>query len=266
MNRLVVYVVGLLISVFGMLNSNPASPWFSVSSGIAIGFLIPLIDAIIVHLRFLKIVWYSIRTWRSHVRISAAYLYRIKIDNAYLLVQGKRFDQYQPVGGVYKAYTSSSGKRNDMGILDDRLLEPDEVSEGDLRVRVPGKNLVSFVRWFETGRGRETDGWREFYEELLATGILSESAFRFIKYDRIQRIYRPLRFSEWAQSQELLIADIFELIPTDDQLVELRQLRTRTDPRFLWASENQIRRFGAADDSPTQTTRIAQTAVWTIDA
>lgn len=265
MIRLAIYVAGLLISVGVMLCSDTDSPWFAISSGLAIGFVIPLIDAVIVHFSFLRIAWYSIRTWRSRVRISASYLYRIQVDNDYLLVKGKRFDQYQPVGGVYKAYPSSSGRRNDMGILDDRLLEPDEVSEGDLRVRVPGKNLVSFVRWFETGRGRETDGWREFYEELVATGILRESNFRFIKYDRIQRRYQPLRYSEWAESQELLIADIFELIPTPDQLVELRELKNSTESRILWTSEKQIRRLGAADDSPSQTTRIAQTAVWTID-
>lgn len=265
MARLSVYCIGMLIATVVLINSDPDGGFFAVSSGVAIGFAIPLIDTVFVHARFLKISWYSLRTWNKRVRISASYLYRIRVDGDYLLVRGKRFDQYQPVGGVYKAHASSSGTRNDLNVLDDDLLVPDEVSEGDLRVRVPGRKLLSFVRWFEEERGRETDGWREFYEELVATGILPQEAFRVIKYDRVTRRYNPLRYSQWAQSQELLIADILELLPTDDQLAELRKLKDHPDSRILWASESQIRRLGAAAGASNQTTRIAQTAGWTID-
>ena len=265
MTRLIVYSIGLVISMVGMFNSRPDGGFFAVSSGLAIGFLIPLLDTLIVSSHFLKIAWYSLRTWRSRVRISASYLYRIRVDDKYLLVKGQRFDQFQPVGGVYKVHPSSSGRRRDLGVLDDDLLVPDDVSDGDLRVRVLGKNLLPFVRWFEEGRGRETDGWREFYEELIATDLLPREVFRVIKYDRIKRIYRPMQYSPWAASQELLIADILELLPTDDQLVALRQLRSRIDRRVLWASEKQIRRLGAEDGAANQATRIAQTAVWTID-
>lgn len=266
MVRLLVYSIGLLVSIAVTVNSDPDGGYFAVSSGFAIGFAIPLLDSLIVHSGLLKIACYSLRTWKGRVRISASYLYRIRVDGDYLLVKGERFDHYQPVGGVYKTHPSSSGRRNDMRILDDTLLVPDEVSEGDLRVRIPGRNLLPFVRWFEEERGRETDGWREFYEELIATGILSQENFRTIKYDRIERLYRPLKYSRWAQSQELLIADILELLPTSDQLHELRRLKSSTDRRVLWASESQIRRLGAAEGAANQTTRIAETAIWTVDA
>lgn len=264
MSRLLVYFVGLTTSVVAILRTNPDGGAFAVASGFAVGFAIPLLDATLIHFRFLRIGWYSIRTWRSRVRISASYLYRIRVDGQYLLVKGKRFDQYQPVGGVYKTHTSSSGRRNDLKVLDDDLLTPDKVSEGDLRVRVPGRNLLSFVLWFEGERGRETDCWREFYEELVAPGILPHEFFRFVKYDRIERLYRPLRYSPWAKSKELLIADVLELLPTPEQLVHLRRLKVESDPRFLWATEDQIRRLGATDGAADQTTRIAQTAAWTI--
>lgn len=266
MARLLVYLIGLLVSAVVMFTVDPDSKAFAVSSGLMVGFAIPLLDTLIVQFRFLTMVGYSIRTWRSRVRISASYLYRIRVDNEYLLVKGQRFDHFQPVGGVYKAHPSSSGSRNAMKILDDNLLTPDAVSNGDLRVRVPGKKLVHFVRWFEAETGRETDGWREFYEELVATGILSAEAFRYVKYDRIERLYRPMKFSPWANSQEILIADILELLPTPEQLVQLRELKNRSDLPILWASEGQIRRMGAADGAANQTTRIAETAVWTIDA
>lgn len=265
MARLVVYLIGFVFAVAVMFSSTPDGPWFAVSSGVAIGFLIPLLDTLMLNGRFLRIVGYSLRTWRTRVRISASYLYRIKVDNEYLLVKGHRFDQYQPVGGVYKAHPSSSGARNAMNILDDNLLAPDAVSEGDLRVRVPGRKLLDFVRWFERGQGREVDGWREFYEELIVTGILPESTFKYIKYDYMRRIYRPMRYSRWAQSHEILIADILELLPTPEQCNALRELKARSDPRILWATERQIRRLGATDGAASQTTQIARTAEWTID-
>jgi len=239
---------------------------FAIFSGLAVGFLLPLLDTVLNNARLFRIAWYSLRTWNEHVRVSASYLYRIRLEDEYLLVKGRRFDQFQPVGGVYKTHLSSSGERNRLGLLDDNLLKPDLVSDGDLRVRVPGKRLVAFVRWFESGRGREIDGWREFYEEVVATGILPGEAFRYANCDHIARIYRPLRYSPWAESKELLIADILVLLPTHEQLNALRNLRSNPHPDVLWATEDQIRRLGATDRSSSQTTRIAETARWTVDA
>lgn len=266
MPRLLFYLGVMLISTIVVIFSDPGGWIFAVSGGLAVGFAVPLVDTLVNHLGLLKIAWYSLCNWNRRVRISASYLYRIRVDGDYLLVKGTRFDHYQPVGGVYKTHPSSSGRLMDLNVLDDDLLAPDAVSEADLRIRVPGRNLLSFVKWYEGERGRETDGWREFYEELVATGILPGETFRVIKYDRIRRRYNPLRYSEWAQSKELLIADILDLLPTDEQLAELRKLKDHPDPRILWASERKIRRLGAVEGASSQTTRIAVTAVWTIDA
>jgi hypothetical protein len=263
-SRLAAYFVGLLVSVVVMFRTDPDGGAFSVAGGFAVAFATLLIDTALVHGRYFKLAWYGVRTWRGHVRVSASYLYRIRVDNRYLLVKGNRFDQYQPVGGVYKSHSSSSGRRNELKVLTDNLLVPDAVSEEDLRVRVPGRNLLAFVRWFEEGRGREVDGWREFFEELIASGILPGDAFGFVKYDVVERYHHPLRYSEWAQSQELLVADILELLPTPEQLTHLKNLMSHSDPRYLWATEDQIRRRGAVPNTASQTTRIAETAEWTI--
>lgn len=266
MSRLLFYVGITLISAIMAIVSDKNGWVFAVFCGLAVGFAVPLVDTLVSHWRWLKIAWYSLLTWNSRVRISASYLYRIRVDNDYLLVKGTRFGLYQPVGGVYKAHPSSLGKLSALNVLNDDLLVPDVVSEADLRVRVPGRNLLPFVKWYEEERGRETDGWREFYEGLVVTGILPGEVFRVIKYDRLGRRYHPLRYSQWAESKELLIADILDLLPTDEQCAELRKLKDRSDPRILWASERQIRRMGAADGVSSQGTQIAEPAVWTIDA
>jgi hypothetical protein len=38
------------------------------------------------------------------IRISFAYLYRIKVDDRYFLILNNRSEKYQPVGGAYKFY------------------------------------------------------------------------------------------------------------------------------------------------------------------
>jgi hypothetical protein len=263
--RIITYAVVVIVSGTVSAILGTENPWFSVTSALALGFAVPLVDAVLTNTRLLRIAWYSCRTWRTHVRISASYLFRIHVDNTYLLVKGSRFPQYQPVGGVYKFHTSSSGFRSDINVLNDKLLVPDRVSEGDLRVRVPGKHLVAFVRWYESGRGRETDCWREFYEELIVPGILPAYAFRLVKYDFRGRRYNPMRYSSHANGQEMLIADVIDLIPTEEQLSELRKLKARTDSRLLWATEDQIRSRGAVAGASEQLTVISQTAEWTID-
>lgn len=263
--RLLIYLVGVVVFTAISILVQGSATWFAITSGTAVGFAVPLVDAAVVNARWLRIATYAVRSWRKSVRISAAYLFQIKVDNEYLLIMGKRFEQYQPVGGVYKAHTSFSAIRQSMNILDDNLLTPDAVSESDLRVRVCGRNLYQFVQWFESERNRETDCWREFYEELVVTKILPESTFRHIKYDRVRRRYSNLRYSNWAQSKELLIADIVELIPNEEQLASLRTLKLTADKRILWAKEAQIRRLGAIDEATAQTTRIADHALWTID-
>ena len=44
----------------------------------------------------LKILGHSIVHMKSDYRISAAYLFKIKVDSKYLLIKGNRIDQYQP--------------------------------------------------------------------------------------------------------------------------------------------------------------------------
>ena len=264
MARLIIYTIAVLL--FGTISLIvQKSAWFAVTSGIALGFLVPLVDALLVNARWHRIGYYSISHWNKRVRISISYLYRINIDGRYLLVKGSRFDQYQPVGGVYKTHRSFDAIRQQFNVLTDQLLTPDPVSENDLRVRIRGRNLYGFVQWFESGHNREADCLREFREELLQTAILPAISFQNVKYDFITRRYHKLRYSQWAASQELLIADIVELIPTAEQTTALRLLNNGTDERYIWADEDQIRRLGAVGGATSQPIRIAETARWTID-
>lgn len=209
----------------------------------------------------MRLVYYSVRYFRRKIRISASYLFRVRIDGKYLLVKSNRWHHYQPVGGVYKVSDGAKQFLDDIGALDDDLVPIDEASLHDLRLRIPATKLIPFLRWFESGRSRETSPWREFYEELLKTKTLPSAKFPFVLDNFIRRDIRKIRFSPYSQSLELMIADIHELLPTPDQLLALQQLEAVRHPDVIWATEDRIRRLGASPganlDAP-----IAETAEW----
>ncbi|WP_131539767.1 SMODS-associated NUDIX domain-containing protein [Pedobacter nototheniae] len=169
-------------------------------------------------------LWLYIRTLfgkyrNKEIRFSLSYLIRIRIPNTnrYLLVMNRRIEnQLQPVGGVYKRYG------------DDKLFEAwdfrpdnttnglglDKLSEQDLRFRIKGKYVIKAIKWFEEGKEREISADREFCEELLQTGILSGKKFDHIKYKQLKRFSKNLVWSDYHQCYEVLIYDVFELIPS----------------------------------------------------
>jgi hypothetical protein len=93
----------------------------------------------------------------------------------------------------------------------------DDISDNDLRFRVKGKHTIDVVRWFEEGKEREVNAQREFYEELVETGIVNKDIFKFINYKHIKRHSRNLKWSDFHHCYEVLIYDIYELLPTSEQ-------------------------------------------------
>lgn len=250
---------GILL-LFGHKNSIIVA----IATGLIAGALIPLIDNTIQARRYLKLAVQSLRYWNESVRISASYLFRIEVDGRFLLVRGNRFPQFQPVGGVYKSTERGNPALRRIGAVDDSLIPFDSQLEKDLRIRIKGKQLLPFLFWFESERGRERDPWREFHEELVAPGYLSLAAFPYISYEILQRRVNPLRYSHQAQCRELLIADIVELIPTADQLEELRRLKAEGEPSIRWVTADSITRLATEPGLPTSED-IAVTASWTLE-
>jgi hypothetical protein len=255
------YLAAMLICGIALLFIRASTTPFILITGAMIGIAVPLLDSLAENSRYLRPIYYSLRYAGRHIRLSVSYLFRIKVDGAYLLVRSARWDHYQPVGGVYKISEGAKSVMDELGILDDSLVPIDEASLHDLRIRVPARRLVQFIRWFESERSRETSSWREFSEELLKPEILSYKDFPFIFSDYIRREVRPIRFSSYAQSMELFISDIYELLPTPEQLVNLRALKDKGHPDVLWATEDQIRRLGA-EPGKGQPFKIGEPATW----
>lgn len=261
MLRVYLYSVAFLTGGISLLFVDPSTTPFILITGAMIAIVVPLLDEVVSNKRDIRLTWYCARYANQPVRLSVSYLFRIKIDNSYLLIKGKRWAQFQPVGGVYKYIEGAKGFLNDIGARPDDLVRADDVSMNDLRVRIPGREILAFVRWFESGRSRETSAWREFYEELIKPGLLSLEDFPFVVTDFIRRDIRRMRFSTHARSRELLIADIYEVMPTQEQLAALRNLKSTRHPDLVWVSEDQIVRRGAIPGE-NQEIEISPTAEW----
>lgn len=165
----------------------------------------------------------------KYIRISLSGLYKIQIpeSNKYLLVLNRRIEnQLQPVGGVYKRFGDDS-LFNKWGYKPDNSrngLDVDKLSNHDLRFMVKGKYVVEVLNWFESQKEREVDPKREFNEELLDTKILSQELFSHFNHKHVRRYSTDIQWSDSFGCYEILVYDVFELLPDDKQKMALIQL------------------------------------------
>lgn len=157
------------------------------------------------------------------VYVSLSYLCKIKIEgyNKYLLVRGGKIQhQYQSVGGVYKKYDTAKKVFQDWNAkTKDDINNPD-----DLRFFVLGKHIPSVIAWFNSRKNREVDIWREFYEELIKTGILNSEIFCHVKAEYINTSPQYLIVRDPFKCKQVLIYDIYEVNLTRSQQNALVQL------------------------------------------
>jgi hypothetical protein len=228
-----------------------------MTAGLSVGLFVPVVDEVAQNWGNIRHLWYSLRYRGRSIRVSTSYLFKIYVDGKYLLIRGSRYrTQFQPVGGVHKVSPQGNATLSAMGVTDDDLIPLDSVRYGDLRVRVPGKNIFQFFRWFDSRQGREDSPWREFQEELLATGILPLDKFPHIMHNYLGREVDRIRYSPWAESLEILVADVYELVPNQEQEDAFRQLAAAGHPDIVWVSSQQIKRRGAITGQP-QTIEIS---------
>ena len=157
----------------------------------------------------LKIYYQSLSRWNKNIRLSCAYLFRIRYNNKYLLIRGNRIDQYQPIGGVYKYYDSFNGLKENLELKDES--ESHFYENGDLRLVTTGKHLVKFLDWFDTKKNREITVIRELIEELEPSGISIENLIKQSQVEYLKTVKEPITFSTHFQMDELKIFEIFEV-------------------------------------------------------
>ncbi|MCM0673573.1 hypothetical protein NCC78_02405 [Micromonospora phytophila] len=202
----------------------------------------------------------------TKIRVSIAYLVAVPVDGTQLLVRGHRITtQFQPVGGVFKYWLEDSEMVKRFDAAHDSRFAPDARSKKDLRLRLPGRSVHRLLRWFESRQDRELFPVREFHEELIEPGILRGEDFPYFDCAYLGTRNFPLRHDTFSGLRQLIIAEVYELRPTERQAEALRDLKRRheanPDPNLHFATQEEIERRAAA--GVTQSTYdIAPTAVW----
>lgn len=178
------------------------------------------------------------------VRISFAYLYRIKVGSEYLLVKNARgTGKYQPIGGVYKLTGDERIELNNRyHVVDDDKVPIDESSRDDYRLQMPSRYLKKFMNRFDSkkaSRERIDNVSREFKEE-----IGNMLGWTGIRYRYCGRHITDLKFGDHFRCYELLLADIVELLPTETQRVDLVDIHLQEPDKYRFATAEEIKRLG----------------------
>ena len=248
-------VLMFLIIVLFEINSWPVG---SSISGLVLGFSLPSL-------------WKSIQDltdtteWKTSqrklkrgdfikddtiIRISFAYLYRIKIGDKYLLVKNERgTGKDQPVGGVYKLFGNEKIElKNRYKVKDDNKISIDESSRNDYRLRIENRYLRKFVKRFDCKADRERidNLSREFREELIDKNIVN---WNHISYRYCGRHITELHWGKHFQCYELLLADIVELLPTPEQEQDLRNLQNQHSENYRFVTAEEISSLGVNTNS-----------------
>ena len=169
----------------------------------------------------------------------------IKINNKYLLVKSTRGTQkFQPIGSAYKFNNEEQiYLSNHFSVINDDKIPLDDTSKNDYRLRVPVKHLKKFVKRFNKTSNREGiyNLGREFKEELDLSNI---ECFFVIEYRYCGRHFTNVEYSKYFKCYEILLADIVELLPSNEQAKELQRLADVEQDNYMFATAEEINSCG----------------------
>ncbi|SDY45464.1 SMODS-associated NUDIX domain-containing protein [Tindallia californiensis] len=249
---LLISVGAATCAILSELKSIPVGPMLgSLISGISIPYLIPSIIDLTDNENWKssqrKLNRAGILQKNTIIRISFAYLFRIKVDGKYLLVRNGRTKKYQPVGGAYK-FTQEEANylRDNIPVENDDRIPVDRITKRDYRLLVKNEYLRKFVRRFNKTQHREniSNLSREFVEEMFSTEILDKSAFGALSYKFCGRHMTNVEYGSVFNHYELLLADIIEVQLSDAQEQLFKNLMGVDCNKYRFATADEIKSLG----------------------
>ncbi|MBD5447572.1 MAG: hypothetical protein HDR32_07495 [Treponema sp.] len=209
--------------------------------------------------------------WNKEIRVSMSYVYRICVDDKYLLVQNShRKTTYQFVGGKYKYYKQSESELRKLKMrLDDKLGQGFN-RKNDIAFFIPAKNLKKFIDWFDSQIYRDIDCTREFREELLQdkktqSPVLDEKLFADIKFMKICTVKTPITQSPADSGWKCLEYkqyDVLEPMFTKKQEEALRKLASSDSDYVKWVTKDDINSLGHKNGAEQKAFSINEHTKW----
>jgi hypothetical protein len=269
--KLLVFLTSIGLITWILVTQNASQPMWALFTSVLVNIISsPLYFGIIEGLYNLKqfgLFWKTKVLYRNKdVRLSISYLFRIKIKGKYLLVKNRKYDYYQLVGGAYKTLPGVKKVFDKYKVKPDRRFHTDNgVAKNDLRFTLPGKNVISIIKWFHSREDRETSQWREFCEELLTPGILDKHIFRYIDYSYSTTLQTPIKKAKRLDCQEILIYEIFDLVPNTEQVEALEKMCDDGDtPLIKWADPLLVEKLGFDERTKEVEYEIGAHTKWAI--
>lgn len=265
-------IIALLLIIYLMIVGDDFKDNTLIQNSIAIAcsiiapIIVFFVDSFLSNITRVKLWFLSkLRYRKKKIRVSMSYIYRIYINDKYLLVKNSKWDYYQPVGGVYKVLSEDVGFLKDyFDWGKDPYMKTNNEKRNDLRGTVPMPKLINFLDWFKSQKNREISHWREFYEELIKTNILNINDFPHFEYRYAGTLLTPIKESEkWKDCLEILSYDIFDLVPSSEQEEILRKTQKETSKDFIWLDEYIILNNGVINKD--EEIKIGQHTKWTIE-
>ncbi len=271
-------ILGLLVIIYLLIvyiffeDTWQSNNWMQNSVAIACSILAPIIvffiDGFLRNIGHLKLYWQTkIIHRKEKIRFSMSYVYRIHVNDKFLLVKNSKWDFYQPVGGVYKINAGEEKTLIDTLELErDKKMNTTGLAKNDLRVMVPARNVLKFLDWFKSGKNREISHWREFYEELIQPDILSIKDFPHIEYRYAGTVQTPLNKNKKWNCYEINSYDVYDLSPNAEQMKVLEELLNKGDSEYLkWADEKLIQNLGFDERTKTDVYDIGKHTKWALN-
>lgn len=200
-----------------------------------------LITSVLVYLisnfKTLKTKTTALFKYNKEIRISFSYIYKIRIDNKYLLIKGNRIDQFQPIGGVYKHYPSYESKFTEFGLR--RENEKGFYEEDDFRLIIKGKNINKFIDHFDSQLNREVSVHREFIEEIIDRFDFPIESLKGMGIEYLKSVGPKITYSDHFKIKELKRFDVYQL-NLDDKYLKLLKELTEKESSLILASDEEI--------------------------
>lgn len=263
---------GLLIYGYFFLPDSDLQPEF-IGAGIVglLGLLALIAETAVSNRKRLILLVYSM--WlglrKQRVRFSMSYLYLIRIEDKYLLVKNNNFSHYQLVGGKYKLLEGTrSLLQEEFDAIDDPKLPNKGLMKDDFALFIPAGKAIKFLDWFNEGKNREVNHWREFYEELIQgkAQLLDRDKFPYINYNFCGRVQTPIKRTPGWDCYEILQYDILEARPNPEQRQELKKLLEKGNTDYYkWADADLIRCLGHDRRTKTQLYSIGIHTKWALN-
>lgn len=268
--RQIIFAVLLIIYILIVGDNFKDNTLIQNTIAIACSIIAPIlvffVDSFLSNIKRIKL-WYlsKLRFSKKKIRVSMSYIYRIQINDKYLLVKNSKWNYYQPVGGVYKILSEDIGfLKDNFDWGKDPYMKTDGEKRNDLRGTVPMPKLIHFLDWFDTQKNREISHWREFYEELIKTNILHIKDFPHFEYRYAGTLRTPIKKSpKWNNCLEILSFDVFDIVPTKKQEDILKKTQSENIEEIVWLDESTIINNGVINKN--EEINLGQHTKWTIE-